>query len=128
MNERAEVATREESSLERSHDIPHIAPLVDIYENKDEILLHVDMPGVDKKDITVNIDNGKLYLSGIRKIEAIGSVQWEEFGNLEYMRTFSVPQTIDSAKVNAELKDGVLRLHLPKSEAAKPRQIEIKSD
>lgn len=128
MNERAEVAIREESSLERGHDIPHIAPLVDIYENKDEILLHVDMPGVDKKDITINIDNGKLYLSGTRKIEVIGSAQWEEFGDLEYMRTFSVPQTIDSGKVNAELKDGVLRLHLPKSEAAKPRQIEITSD
>lgn len=128
MNESAEVATREESSLERSQDVPHIAPLVDIYENNDEILLHVDMPGVDKKDISVNIDNGKLYLSGIRRIEPIGSAQWEEFGPLEYMRTFSVPQTIDSEKVNAELKDGVLRLHLPKSEAAKPRQIEIKSD
>ncbi|MDD5760017.1 MAG: Hsp20/alpha crystallin family protein [Desulfobulbaceae bacterium] len=128
MNKRAEVATREESSLERNHDTPRIAPLVDIYENNDEILLHVDMPGVDKKDIAVNIDNGKLFLSGIRRIESIGSAQWEEFGDLEYMRTFSVPQTIDSAKVNAELKDGVLRLHLPKSEAAKPRQIEIKSD
>lgn len=128
MNERTEVAVREESNLERSRNIPNVAPLVDIYENKDEILLHVDMPGVDKKDITVNIDNGKLYLSGIRKVEATGTPQWEEFGNLEYMRTFSVPQTIDSAKVNAELKEGVLHLHLPKSEAAKPRQIEIKSD
>jgi len=45
---------------------------------------------------------------------------------VEYRRVFSVPQTIDMDKVNAELKDGVLRLHLPKSEAAKPKQIEIK--
>lgn len=46
---------------------------------------------------------------------------------MEYKRSFSVPQTIDVSKVDAELKDGVLRLHLPKSEAAKPRQIEIKA-
>jgi HSP20 family protein len=120
--------TRKEESLpERSREIAAVAPLVDIYENDDEILLHVDMPGVDKKDIAVNIDNGQLVLGGLRKIETTGTAQWEEFGDVEFRRTFSVPQTIDMEKVNAELKDGVLRLHLTKSEAARPRQIEIKA-
>jgi len=63
---------------------------------------------------------------GLRNLETTGSAQWEEFGDVEFQRTFSVPQTIDMEKVVAELKDGVLHLHLPKSEAAKPRQIEIK--
>ena len=125
MSERTEVAKINENMPERSHQLPSVTPAVDIYENDDEILLHADMPGVHKKDIAVNIDNGKLTISGIRKIETTGVTAWEEFGDVEYSRSFSVPQTIDVAKVNAELKEGVLRLHLPKSEAAKPRQIEI---
>lgn len=126
MSETTDLTRKKESLPERRREIPGVAPLVDIYENDDEILLHVDMPGVDKKDIAVNIDNGQLALSGLRKVETTGSAQWEEFGDVEFERTFSVPQTIDIEKVGAEMKDGVLRLHLPKSEAAKPRQIEIK--
>ena len=125
MNERTDLIKKDESMPERSREIPAVVPLVDIYENDEEILLRTDMPGVDKKDITINIDNGKLSLGGIRKFESKGSAQWEEFGNVEYQRTFSVPQTIDVNRIIAELKDGVLSLHLPKSEAAKPRQIEI---
>lgn len=127
MSEKTGLAKREESMPERSREIPAVTPLVDIYENDQEILLRADMPGVEKKDITVNIENGKLCLGGTRKLESKGSAQWEEFGNVEYQRTFSVPQTIDMNKINAELKNGVLNLRLPKSEAAKPRQIEIKA-
>lgn len=127
MSDRTDLVTREESMPETKQELQVVAPLVDIYENNDEILLHADMPGVVKEDISVNIDNGKLTLTGKRKIDTTGSAQWEEFGNVEYRRNFSVPQTIAVDKVNAVLKDGVLRLHLPKSEAAKPRQIEIKA-
>ena len=127
MSERTDLVKKDESMPERSREIPAVVPLVDIYENDEEILLRTDMPGVEKKDVTINIDNGKLALGGIRKFESKGSAQWEEFGNVEYQRTFSVPQTINVNKVVAELKNGVLSLHLPKSEAAKPRQIEIKT-
>lgn len=127
MSEKTELVRKEESMPERRREIPAATPLVDIYENDDEILLHVDMPGVDKKDVTVNIDNGQLVLGGLRKLEATGSAQWEEFSDVEFERAFSVPQTINTEKVGAELKDGVLCLHLPKSEAAKPRQVEIKA-
>ncbi len=125
MSETKEIITREQNLPERSRPIPSVAPVVDIHENEDEILLHADMPGVLKEDVTVNVDNGKLAISGIRRLTAAGAVNWAEFGEVEYQRTFSVPQTIDVAKVNAELKDGVLTLHLPKSESAKPRRIEI---
>ena len=127
MTERADLVTREESMPETQQEFQAVAPLVDIYENDDEILLHAEMPGVVKDDLAVNIDNGKLTLTATRKVDTVGSAQWEEFGNVEYRRNFSVPQTIDVEKVKAVLKDGVLRLHLPKSEAAKPRQIEIKT-
>ena len=126
MSDGTNLARREDMSPDIKRGVQSVVPSVDIYENNDEILLHTDMPGVVKDDISVNIDNGKLFLSGLRKLKTKGAATWEEFGEVEYRRTFSVPQTIDVTKVNAELKDGVLRLHLPKSEAAKPKQIEIK--
>lgn len=127
MSERKDIATREETMPDRQTELSSVAPLVDIYENDEEILLHADMPGVGKDDIALNIDNGKLEISGIRKLETKGAAGWQEFGDVEYRRVFSVPQTINVEGVNAELKDGVLKLHLPKSEAAKPRQIEIRT-
>ncbi len=127
MNERQDVIVKEEALSERKNQIPTVAPMVDILENENEILLFADMPGVDKKDISINIDNGRLALSGIREVKPVGAVTWEEFGDVEYRRTFSVPQSIDVAEVHAELKEGVLLLHLPKSESARPRQVEIKA-
>jgi HSP20 family protein len=127
MSDKAELVKSDTEIVEQNRRIPTVSPLVDIYENDDEILLHADMPGVVKDNIKVNIDNGTLTLSAVRNLETKKSATWEEFGNVEYKRSFSVPQTIDVSKVDAELKDGVLRLHLPKSEAAKPRQIEIKA-
>lgn len=113
--------------LEKRQELKRAVPLVDIYENEEEILLHADMPGVTKDNVTVNVDNGKLEISGIRKLPITASGSWQEFGDIEYRRVFSVPQSIDVTKVNAELKEGVLRLHLPKTEDAKPRTIEIRA-
>jgi HSP20 family protein len=126
MSDAKDVAVRQEAMVERKSQVQTMTPYVDIFENDDEILLFTDMPGVTKKDVVINIDNGKLTLSGLREISQRGAATWEEFGDVEYQRTFSVPQTIDIDKVNAELKEGVLRLHLPKSAAAKPRQISVK--
>jgi HSP20 family molecular chaperone IbpA len=125
MAEDTDLTTRKESMLEKRQEIRRAVPLVDIYENEEEILLYADMPGVAKESITVNVDNGKLEISGIRNLKVTGSSSWQEFGDIEYRRVFSVPQSIDVDKVNAELKEGVLKLHLPKTEAAKPRTIQI---
>jgi HSP20 family protein len=127
MDKKTEIAKREDQNIEKTRELYEIAPAVDIYENEDEILLYADMPGVVKDEISVNIDNGRLALSGVRKLETNGVTTWEEFANVEFVRNFSVPQTIDVEKVEAELKNGVLTLHLPKSEEAKPRQVEIKT-
>lgn len=127
MKERAELVSREEGRPERSRQIPIATPLVDIYENDHEILVYADMPGVTKEEIAVHIDNGNLTISGVRAMEPAGATSWAEFGAVEFRRVFSVPQTINVTEVNAELREGVLRLHLPKSEAAKARQIEIKT-
>lgn len=120
-----DLTQKEQGTVELTRNLRQVAPLVDIYENDDEILLHAEMPGVQKDDITINIDNGSLTLSGLRSLTKEGAADWEEFGDLEYQRAFSVPQSIDVNSVKAELKDGILALHLPKSDAAKPRFIEI---
>lgn len=122
-----EIVARTEQPGELVHQMPVVTPAVDIFENESEILLHTDMPGVLKDDISISIDNGKMILSGLRRLQSTGSATWRELTDVEFRRTFAVPQSIDVNKVHAELKDGVLRLHLPKSEAAKPRQIEIKA-
>ena len=122
-----EIAKKEEKTIEKTRELRTAIPSVDIYENEDEILLHADMPGVKKGDVSINIDNGTLSLSGVRRFGNKGVSTWEELFDVEYVRRFSVPQSIDVKNVNAELKDGVLKLHLPKSEAAKPKMIEIKA-
>lgn len=127
MDKNKEIAKREEHRIEKTREVIEIIPAVDIYENDDEILLHADMPGVVKENIAVNIDNGTLSLSGIRQLKTDGASAWEEFTDVEYARRFSVPQSIDVERVEAELRNGVLRLHLPKSEASRPRQIEIRT-
>lgn len=127
MDKTTDIVKKEKRNIEKTHELYETLPAVDIFENEDEILLHADMPGVVKENIGVDIDNGTLKISGIRKLGIKGTPAYEEFSDVEYVRNFSVPQTIDVERVEAELKDGVLRLHLPKSEAAKPRQIEIKT-
>ena len=125
MSEKKDIAKAEEKNIEKTRELKSAIPAVDIYENDNEIMLHADMPGVVKEEVSVSIDNGTLSLSGVRRLQSKGASKWEEFGDVEYVRSFSVPQSIDVEKVEAKLKDGVLKLHLPKSEAAKPKQIKI---
>ncbi len=127
METNTDIAKRDDQQIEKNTEVYEVAPAVDIYENENEILLYADMPGVVKENVSVNIDNGKLSLAGRRDISASGTARWEEFGQVIFVRNFSVPQTIDVERVAAELRDGVLKLHLPKSEEAKPRQIEIRT-
>jgi HSP20 family molecular chaperone IbpA len=127
MTDRKDITKTENKAIEKTRELRTATPSVDIYENENEILLFADMPGVHKDDITVNIENGKLAISGVRRLDHQGVSNWEEFLDVEYVRSFSIPQTINVEDVEATLKDGVLTLHLPKSEAAKPRLIEIKA-
>jgi len=127
MTDGKDITKTENKAIEKTRELRTATPSVDIYENENEILLFADMPGVHKDDITVNIANGKLAISGVRRLDHQSVSNWEEFVDVEYVRSFSIPQTINVEDVEAKLKDGVLTLHLPKSEAAKPRLIEIKA-
>lgn len=128
MTESKDITKTENKAIEKTRELKTATPSVDIYENDNEILLYADMPGVHKDDVTINIENGKLSFSGVRRLDHHGVSNWAEFVDVEYVRSFSIPQSINVEDVAAKLKDGVLTLHLPKSEAAKPRLIEVTAD
>ncbi len=126
MSQEKQVAQSEKNAPERADRLNVLLPSVDIYENTEEYLLYVDIPGVNREDISIDLDNGQLTLVGNRHLQEVKGPIMEEFGSAQFRRVFSVPQGIDLSKVVAELTDGVLKLHLPKSEAVKPRKIEIR--
>ena len=104
-------------------------PSVDITEDDKEWLVKADLPELKKEDVKVTVENGVLTLSGERKLEK--EEKGKKFHRIEraygaFVRSFALPDGADAAKVNADFKDGVLKVHLPKSETAKPKALEIK--
>jgi HSP20 family molecular chaperone IbpA len=103
-----------------------VTPMVDIYEQESGLTLVADMPGVTNKNLKVDIDKGILTLEADVEIELKGGQLHSEFVTSGYYRQFRLPEHLDANKVDAQLKDGVLTLALPKAEAAKPKRIEVK--
>jgi HSP20 family protein len=104
-------------------------PAVNIAEAEDGYWIVAEMPGVRKEDVAVTVEKGTLTVSGERKFdEAAKKWQRIECGYGCFSRSFTLPQYADAAQVKAEFKDGLLHIHVPKSEAARPKQIEIKVD
>jgi HSP20 family protein len=101
-------------------------PRVDILETEDELVLFGDLPGVKEGEVDIRFENGELTLHARRQPgKMTGTVVWEnEVG--DFFRAFRISEQIDSGKIWAELKNGVLTLHLPKVEAAKPRKITVR--
>ena len=109
--------------------VPEWAPLVDIAEDDKEYLIKVELPEVQKDDVKVTVESGTLTISGERKAEK--EEKGRKFHRVEryygrFERSFSIPDGATADDVKAEFKDGVLRVHLAKSEKARPKQIEVK--
>ncbi len=104
-------------------------PAVDIFETDKEITLLADMPGVKAGDLDIDLDKNVLTLDGaVKAPEGADEVDvLREYRTGRYYRQFTLSQLIDQGKIGAELKDGVLRLRLPKVEAATPRKVPVKS-
>ena len=105
------------------------SPLVDIVEDENEYRIKAELPAMKKEDVRLTVDNGVLTISGKRKYEQ--EEKQEKHHRIEraygsFVRSFSLPEDADGSKVTADYKDGVLHVHLPKSEKAKPKSIEIK--
>jgi HSP20 family protein len=105
------------------------APSVDIEEQDDKYLIKADLPGVDKKDIDVKLENGTLSIRGEKRLESEskeGKRHRTERFHGTFARSFTLPDLVDADKVDASYRDGVLTLHIPKMEQAKPKSIDIK--
>ena len=104
------------------------APPVDIFETENELVFKADLPDVELGDLTVRVENQTLTISGERKFERKDQGKGyhrveRSYGN--FARSFAVPNSFDTDKINAGFKNGVLTVTLPKKEAAKPRQIKV---
>ena len=104
------------------------SPALDVYHDKDNVIIHAELPGLKKEDIVLSLHAGLLTLSGERKHEKAhdekSRLRNERFfGRFE--RTITLPVQVDGTKVAAAYENGILTVTLPKAEAAKPRQIEI---
>jgi HSP20 family molecular chaperone IbpA len=103
-------------------------PRVDIIETDNELTLYADMPGVRLEDLDVRFENGELVLAGhVSDRHADQEFLRQEYGIGDFYRTFRVGESIDAQQITAELRSGVLIVHLPKSAAIRPWRIPVKS-
>jgi HSP20 family protein len=116
-------------AAEQTRPGPVFTPAVDIFETEKAMTLLADMPGVKGKDLSIDLHESVLTLSGeVAAPEAEDEADvFREYRTGQYFREFTLSEVIDQSKIQAELKDGVLRLTLPKVEAATPRKITVKT-
>ncbi len=105
------------------------SPLVDITEDDKEYLIKAELPEVKREDVKLTVQDNVLSISGERKYEK--EEKGKKYHRVEraygsFLRTFTVPEDADGAKVTAEYKDGMLKVHLPKTEKSKPKSVEVK--
>lgn len=104
------------------------APTSDVVETKDEILIKAELPGLDEKDVDVEIENGVLTIKGERNAEQ--ETDEKGYRRIEraygsFLRTFTLPTNIEAEKISATFTNGLLEVHMPKMEGAKPRTIKV---
>jgi len=104
-------------------------PRVDIFETEEELTLYADVPGVKADDVELRFERGELILQGrVRDRQRPGQVLIQEYDEGDFYRVFQIHESIDNTRIAAECKNGELIVHLPKSEAAKPRQVKVRGE
>jgi HSP20 family protein len=102
-------------------------PRVDIYETESELALYADVPGVSPDDVELRYENGELILHGcVKPRHREENYLLQEYEEGDFYRAFSIHESIDAGRIEAECKNGVLIVHLPKVEQARPRQIAVR--
>jgi HSP20 family protein len=115
--------------IEREYENAVWSPLSDIYEDNDNYILTMDLPGIRKEDVKISYADGQLNISGERKQEREnknGTYHRVERNYGKYFRTFMLPNKIKEDKIDAEFRDGQLTITVPKADEAKPKEINIK--
>lgn len=128
MSESKEMKTREGSEMQpRSEQEAFLRPAVDIYEDGHEITLRADMPGVSHDRLQVQVDGNNLAIEGESAINMPEGMEalHADVRATRFRRSFTLSNELDAGNINAEMKDGVLTLHLPKRAELQPRKIEV---
>jgi HSP20 family protein len=113
-------------AVERPQSVQHVAPDVNIYENKDGYTLEAEMPGVNKDGLEITLEGHEITITGRRTAEIVsGEALFRERRCVDYRRVFELDPAIDFARISARMNQGVLYLTLPKSEQVKPRKIPV---
>lgn len=102
-----------------------LRPAVNIIEDQSGLRLTADLPGASKESLEIHVEKGILTINAPVAMQSKGRSIYSEFEWASYYRQFQLPEVIDQSKVRAEFNNGMLTLHLPKMEAAKPRRIEV---
>ena len=111
---------------ERTHHHERsVAPPVDIYQTPDGLVVLADVPGVAPEALDVRIDHNVLTIRGQARHGVPGEVTYREYALVHFFRQFELNDTVDQRHITADLKSGVLTVHVPKAQEAKPRQIEV---
>jgi HSP20 family protein len=103
------------------------APAVDVAEDGEKIHVKVEVPGMEEKDLRINFEDGLLTVSGERQFERKEDRNYHRIERAygSFVRTFSLPRSVDASQIVANYRNGVLEIEIPKKEEAKPRQIQI---
>jgi HSP20 family molecular chaperone IbpA len=107
-----------------------LVPAVDIIEDAEGIVLAADLPGVAKEDVALCVEADTLTLEGVVKLGEAPTMQpvYAEVGVARYRRSFVLGRDLDTSRIEAEMKNGVLRVRVPKQERAKPRRIDVRGE
>lgn len=129
VNRMAPALTRWRGEIDGNGSAVQWSPTADISETDREYIVRAELPGVARKDVKVTVEDGVLTLSGERQYQK--EDKSERFHRMErfqgsFARSFSLPDCADASAISAESKDGTLTVHIPKTESAKPKAIEVK--
>ena len=134
MNDTTELARKDETAVSRREDGQSqrrvtLTPPVDIFEDSQGITLWADLPGVTRERLDVKVHDGNLYIEAeaVVPTPAALRVQHAEIREPHFARAFSLSPEFDTAKIDANLKDGVLKLTVPRRDEARPRRIEVRT-
>ena len=128
-NQELQVQNKQELEKPEESTVParYFVPPTDIFEDDNGMMLTMEMPGVSKDGVSINVEENRLSIEGkidFANYEGLEPV-YTEYGVGHYQRSFTLSNQVDQSKIGANLNDGVLELVLPKAEAAKPRRIEV---
>ena len=124
VQKKREVEKKEETTIPARVFLPN----ADIYETPNELKVVLEMPGIEKNNVEINIEDDVLHVEGRLDLSKYSGLQplYTEYNVGHYARSFQLSSKIDQSKIDAEMKDGILSLTLPKAEEAKPRTIQVK--